>query len=346
MDRAAPLRDRLRRWLRGGTHAVSAPAAAPDAALLNPATIVTVDLLIALQRQAGKLDLTRASPVRARLGGSHPSRFRGRGMDYQESRGYQPGDDVRSMDWRVTARTGAPHVKLYQEERERPVILFLDFNPGMFFATRGMLKSVAAARAATLIAWAAAAHGDRVGAMIFADGHHELQPRGGRHGVLRLIRALVEHTDPRQVQATMPPAGALNAALARLRRVSRPGSLIFLLSDFYAIDGDTRNHLMRLRQHGDVAAIQFVDPIETAAPMPGRYGVGDGEQTRIMDVRSAAARRTYQDYFEGHHRAVEALMRASAVPLLRVSTVDDVGASLQRQFASTAPASALRERAA
>ncbi len=158
--------------------------------VLNAATRVTVEDLIELQRHAGKIDLTHARSARARLAGNHLSRFRGRGMDYQESRAYQAGDDARSMDWRVTARTGKPHVKLYQEERERPVVLFLDLNPGMFFGSRGMLKSVVAARAAALIAWAAAAHGDRIGGLLFNGGYCDLQPRGGKHGVLRLIRQI------------------------------------------------------------------------------------------------------------------------------------------------------------
>ncbi|MFZ3324264.1 MAG: DUF58 domain-containing protein, partial [Usitatibacter sp.] len=140
----------LRRRIRRSPPATGAAPLARDD-LLNPATWACTKDLVELQRHAGEIDLAHARSARARLAGDYLSRFRGRGMDYQESRNYQPGDDVRSMDWRVTARTGKPHVKLYREERERPVVLFLDLNPGMFFASRGMLKSVAAARAATLI---------------------------------------------------------------------------------------------------------------------------------------------------------------------------------------------------
>ncbi len=187
----------LRGLLKAGVGGATASELPMSDTVLNAATHVTVADLIGLQRYAGKIDLMHARSARARLAGNHLSRFRGRGMDYQESRAYQAGDDVRSMDWRVTARTGKPHVKVYQEERERPVVLFLDLNPGMFFGSRGMLKSVAAARAAALIAWAAAAHGDRIGALLFNGGYCDLQPRGGKHGVLRLIRQVVEHTDPR-----------------------------------------------------------------------------------------------------------------------------------------------------
>lgn len=266
------------------------------------------------------------------MAGNHLSRFRGRGMDYQESRAYQAGDDVRSMDWRITARTGDPHVKLYQEERERPVVLFLDLNPGMFFGSRHMLKSVVAARAAAVVAWAAADRGDRVGAMLFNGGHCDLQPRGGKHGVLQLIRQLVAHTDPRDgIQAQASPGG-LNAALIRLRRVCRPGSLVVLLGDFYGIDADTGSHLLRLRQHCDIVAVQIIDPLEQTPPQAGRYPIATGHAQRILDTRSGAARRDYQDYFRRHHQAVTAIMRSHAIPLLRLSTDDDIVAVLRRSF--------------
>jgi uncharacterized protein (DUF58 family) len=325
----------FRNWLSAKPDR-STPPAPPRATtvLLNAATQVTADDLIALERKARGIDLTRTSSARAALSGNHASRFRGRGMDYQESRVYQAGDDIRSMDWRVTARTGQPHTKLYEEERERPIIVFVDLNPGMFFGTRGTLKSVAAARAAALIGWAAAAHGDRIGAVLANGGHCELPPRGGRHGVLRLIRQLVEKGAPHGAPGMEPEAGALGAALARLRRVSRPGSLIVLISDFYDIDNDTGKHLLRLRQHSDVAAIQVVDPLELSPPVPGRYGITYAGRNGILDIRSIQARRAYQDYFDRHHQTVAGLMRKHSIPLGRLSTEDDVAVRVRRFFAS------------
>ncbi len=299
---------------------------------LNPATRVSLDELIALRQQARRLNLSHKQAALAQLSGSHASRFRGRGMDYQESRIYQPGDDIRSMDWRVTARTGRPHTKLYQEERERPVVVCLDLNPGMFFASRGALKSVVAARAASLIGWATINHGDRIGALLFNGDHHELAPRGGKHGVLRLIRQLVAQSDPLENLRHAPHPRGLNTALARLRRVSRPGSLIFLLSDFYGIDDDTGNHLMRLRQHNDVVAIQLVDALELSPPPPARYGVSDGRQQGILDTRSATAQTAYSEFFSQHHRAVQDLMRSRAIPLLQLTTEGDVASTLLRGF--------------
>lgn len=300
----------------------------------QPAGVVHVssDELVQCRLQARELRFDSRRPARSAITGGHASRFRGRGMDYLESRAYQPGDDIRSMDWRVTARTDSAHVKLYQEERERPVVVMIDLGPGMFFATRGAFKSVIAARAAALIGWAAIQNGDRIGAFLFNGGHHELRPLGGQRGVMRLIRQLVAATDPASALASAragAQSGHLNDALLRLHRVARPGSLVFILSDFYAIDADTRRHLQRLRQHNDIVACQIVDAVELAPPPAGCYAITDGVETGLLDTRSFARRRAYVDYFEQHHRQVRQLLQQSAIPLQRIATTDDVAQALR-----------------
>ncbi len=324
-------------WFKRRRPDAAADRTATDAvidAALNPATWASTQELIALQRHAGRIGLQGAGPALAQRGGEHLSRFRGRGMDYQESRAYSSGDDVRSMDWRITARTGEAHVKVYQEERERPVVLAVDFSPGMFFGSRGLLKSVVAARAATLIGWAAVEHGDRVGALLFNGSHCDLAPRGGKHGVLQLIRQLVEHSNPRRGVDAPPDAGGLGAALVRLRRVSRPGSLIVLIGDFYGLDAECDRQLQWLRQHNDLVALQIVDPLELTPPRPARYGVLAGGHSAVLDLRSAAARRAYQDYFNRHHEFVAATFRRHAIGLLRLSTDAATAAALGRHFAA------------
>lgn len=294
--------------------------------------------LVQYRLTARDLKLGNRRPARSTISGGHVSRFRGRGMDYLESRSYLPGDDIRNMDWRVTARSGLAHVKVYQEERERQVVVMIDLGPGMFFATRGAFKSVIAARAAALIGWAAVQNGDRIGALLFNGGHHELRPVSGQRGVLRLIRQLVSATDPAVERAgdATSNAGHLNDALARLRRVTRPGSLVFILSDFYAINEDTRRHLQRLRQHTDVVACQIVDDLETEPLLAGRYAISDGRQHGMLDTRTAARRHACSDYFASHHRAVARLMQQCAVPLQHIRTTDDVAQSLRAVLAGAA----------
>ncbi len=275
----------------------------------DPALTVSARDLIELAGAAAALQPLQTLAARARRAGGHLSLRRGRGMDYEESRAYQAGDDIRAMDWRVTARAGEPHTKLFREERERPVVLCLDLNPGMFFASRGALKSVQAARAAALFGWAAVTQGDRVGALLFNQGHHELRPRPGRQGILRLVRELVVHTDPGAALTGAPAAGGLNAALLRLRRLVRPGSLVILISDFYGLNPDSTQHLLFLRRHNDLVALQVLDPLETGAPPAGRYSVTDGRERRQLDAVSARDRRQYEHVLAAQHEGVKRLLQ-------------------------------------
>jgi uncharacterized protein (DUF58 family) len=312
-------------------------------------TRVSREELLHLRHSARDLPLDSRQAAASVISGAHVSRFRGRGMDYLESRGYQPGDDIRSMDWRVTARSGRAHIKVYQEERERPIVVMLDLGPGMYFATRGAFKSVIAARAAAMIGWAAVHHGDRIGALLFNSGHHELRPLGGSRGVLRLIRTLVEMTDPARIthgRADNSSGNHFNDALMRLRRVARPGSLVFLMSDFYDCDADTRRHLQYLRRHNDVIALQIIDTLELAPPPPGQYAITDGQRSGLLDTRSPARRQAYLDYFATHHLAVRELMQACAVPLQQLATTDSVAHALRRILASPAQDSGQHPEAA
>ncbi|MEA1890760.1 MAG: DUF58 domain-containing protein [Pseudomonadota bacterium] len=310
---------------------------------------VSIGELIALKAAVRGISLTSARVKNSSITGAHASRFRGRGMDYQESRAYQPGDDVRSMDWRVTARAGHPYVKMYEEERERPVMLLIDLNPGMFFATRGAFKSVQAARLAALIAWTGVANGDRIGALVFNGRHQELPPAGGAKGALRLFRLLMSATDPvKGMQSAQEKTDnpGLDSALKRCRRVTKPGSLIFILSDFYHVSEETSAQLLRLRQHNDVVAIQLFDPIETSPPPAGVYGVSDGQQSAIIDTRATKQRQRYERWCIEHNSAVAEVMRKRAIPLLRLSTADDAAIALRRFMANPNSGATVPGRAA
>jgi len=298
-----------------------------------------VDELIDLRFIARGLSLAPRKPVSATTAGVYQSRFRGRGVDYLESRSYQAGDDIRNMDWRVTARSGKPHTKLFQEERERPVIVLLDCGASMFFGTQCSLKSVLAARLAACIGWAAVQSGDRIGAFGFAtDRHQEMRPVGGRRGALGLIRHLVDWLQPPADSSALAAhntnsAGqALTDALKRLRHVARPGSLVVIISDFYGINQDTRRHLSRLRNHNDVVACQVYDPIELQAPPSGVYPISNGQQTGMLNTRGERAQQRYQDYIEDHFQQLKQLNRQLGIPLQRAATTDEPLDVVKRLF--------------
>lgn len=253
--------------------------------------------LIALRSRCHALMLPMHRPAASALAGAYRSRYRGRGVDFVESRNYQPGDDIRNMDWRVTARTGKPHTKVFQEERERPVLVVLDVSPSLFFGTRTRLKSVAAGQLAAAIAWTAVKRGDRIGAFLFSGGEHrELRPAGGRRGAMRVIQGLVEWLNPER-----PPvvASSLSASLERVRHALRPGSLVLVISDFYALDEHCNRHLSRIRQHNDVIGCQVIDAAEEALPA-GRFPITDGQHASVLDTNLEAGRARFDQVSRQH----------------------------------------------
>jgi uncharacterized protein (DUF58 family) len=242
---------------------------------------LTAAELIALRPRCQALRLPMRQAAASALAGAYRSRFRGRGVDFVESRNYQPGDDIRNMDWRVTARTGKAHTKVFQEERERPVLVVLDASPSLYFGTRRRLKSVAAGQLAASVAWSAVRRGDRIGGFLFAPGRHrELRPAGGRRGAMRLIQSLVDWLQP---SAAAPQPEPLSQALERVRHAVRPGSLVIVISDFFSLDEDCNRHLSRLRQHNDVIGCQVLDRAERELP-DGRYPISDGQASSIIDT--------------------------------------------------------------
>ena len=285
---------------------------------------VKLSTLIGLNRDARSLPLISNS-VKAQMAGGHLSAFRGRGMEYHESRPYQAGDDIRAIDWRVTARSGRTHTKVYREERERPVLLWLDLSRPMFFGTRNCFKSVLAARVAALLAWSSVQHGDRVGYLVFNEQQHiEFRPARGKRTALHFIQQLAQHTAwRRQEQAEASPETALRA-LTRLRQVTRPGSLVVLISDFRFIDAQCRAQLMHLGRHNDVLLIHVHDPFERSLPRDGVYRVTDGGDSVDIDAASEIVRRRYRDRYDDRQQQLERLCQELGLYLIDVGTDEDM----------------------
>jgi len=295
-------------------------------------TTVSAQSLIRLRQYASQLPLQRGK-IHAKQGGAYQSSFKGRGMEFHESRIYLPGDDIRNMDWRVTARTGSAHTKVFEEERERPVIFWLDLNDAMFFATRGAFKSVVAAQAAALLAWSACLHNDRLGALVFAGEEHiEIRPRRGKSAVLEFIGKTCKH-GAWQHRARQPRN--MDLAMARLRKVARPGSLIFLLSDFRDDNGNTLNgaarmHLINIARHNDVVLVQTYDPLEAGLPAAGRYRLSNGIDDLQLYTGDKELRQHYQQRFSQQQDSLRKLCRQQRMHLLPLCTQDDVLSSLQK----------------
>jgi uncharacterized protein (DUF58 family) len=296
----------------------------------SPVRVELADLL--RLRAAGEAIRLTAPRIRAVAAGGHVSPYKGRGVEFDESRLYQPGDDLRTIDWRVTARTGKPHTKVFREERNRPVFVWLDLRRPMLFATRGAFKAVRAAEMAALIAWSAIANGDRLGGLVFSEEeHHELRPALGLRSALRLFQRLAAES------FWAPPpaiAGEVEAehALLRLTRVARPGSLIFLLSDFRALPADAEEHLRSLAGHCELYLAHFFDPVEAELPPPGRYRIAAAGRSFSIDTANDALRSRYHDRFEARRERIRALGRLRGVHVIECATTDDPRGVLARLF--------------
>lgn len=304
---------------------------------------ISTHQLIQLRHEAHSLPL-KAAKVRALQTGQYYSPFRGRGMEFDEVRLYQPGDDVRTLDWRVTARTGKAHTKLFREERERNVYVWVDFRSPMFFATRGIFKSVLAAKLAALLAWSAHHQRDRVGGLLFSDQQHfELKPRGGKSGVLHLLKLLsqmssgmtkksAEHTKQTDNEQETEQAQASYQALSRLRRVVKPGSLIFLISDFRGFGDQTEKVLTQISRHNDVVMMFIHDPLEQELPDEGIYRIGDGENVVPIDTSSPVMRVDYHDSFVEKETRLESVCKRHSLSFISLSTQDELISSLRQQL--------------
>jgi len=294
-----------------------------SSAMRSPVTITLAEL-IALGDRLPSANVLPGRRMAAQQGG-YRSRFHGRGMEFAEVRAYLPGDDVRSIDWRVTARRGKVHTKLFHEERERPVLIALDYRRPMFFATRGRFKVVQASQLAALFAWQALSRGDRVGGFIFSEERNlELRPQLGKKGVLQLLRQMV--ADPvwqRSPHRPFAPRQRLAATLQRLQRVARPGSLILLLSDFNQWDDEVKKQLALLRRHCELGLVHCFDPLEAELPPVGSYRLSDGERDLTIETGNQEARRHYQDNFDQRRQQVEEFCRSQRSRLILLPTDAD-----------------------
>ncbi|MCG6932032.1 MAG: DUF58 domain-containing protein [Gallionella sp.] len=277
--------------------------------------------LTALRGAALGLSLRARRPAMAQLQGGHRSAQRGRGLEFEEVRLYTAGDDARNIDWRVTARRGRAHTKLFREERERPVWLVADIHPGLYFGSRRQFKSSVLLRAAAMLGWAAAMGGDRVGAVISIPGTEPLifPPRAREAGVLPILQALVE-SQPTGPGTTAP--GGLQDAVAALRPLLQPGSLVLLLSDFSALDAGTEDILASASLHNDCRLLWITDPLERSGLPAGSFRVGLPDRIWWMD--GDQSRSSWKQSWHEREQHLEDLATRLNLPLHQLDTQDPV----------------------
>ena len=292
-------------------------------------TVVSAKQLIQYRYAAERLSLS-IKKIRSHRIGQYYSPFKGRGMEFDESRLYLPGDDVRNLDWRVTARTGKTHTKLFREERERSVIIWTDFQASMHFATRGKFKSVVAANTAALLAWSSLHKGDRLGYLVFNENMHiEQRPQGGKWNVLNFMKVLAD-ASANPVTNLRDPGNAAQQAMMRLRRVNRPGSKIVLVSDFKFMDDQLASQLSALSKHNDMVMLFVYDPLEMELPASGVLRFNKGNRYVNLDTDNKKIRADYQQRFAQHMDKLKGVCQRYRIHFLPCRTDDDIITVLSR----------------
>lgn len=223
--------------------------------------------LMYYKAKARLLELAPKVKIKNSLAGQYLAPHKGRGMEFAEVRHYQAGDDIRSIDWRVTARTGETHTKLFQEEKERPVFVFTDLSNSMLFGSKLLLKSVQAAHISALVAWSACQRGDRIGGLVFnQQGHHELKPTSREKAVLKLCHNLCDIHSQALANIDQTASSLFSENLKRLNHLAKPGSLVYIVSDFSALDEASFKQLEILSRHCELIGCHISDPFEHQLP--------------------------------------------------------------------------------
>lgn len=300
---------------------------------------VQLDLaqLLRYQHQTCWLNLSPKKPIQSKLAGSYLARTKGRGMEFDEVRHYQTGDDVRTIDWRVTARTGKVHTKLFREEKERPVFVLTDLSSNMHMGSALLFKSVQAAHLAAMIGWHAKDRGDKFGGIVFNNHQiRELKPAARHTGVVRYLHQLIAL----QQQPIDPVTNiAFADALGQLRQLCRPGSLLYIISDFSSIDSHCWRHIQAMRAHNEIRLCQITDPLDQDLPSSSKTQVAVKDQLGLVvaDLANTHLLKRYHEQQQLQQQQLVHQCRALGLSLSTISAAEPLAEQCRRhspQFAT------------
>ncbi len=303
-----------------------------DGTASMPGVYVSLDDLIALEYHGRKVSFLPHQPVRSLLSGRFASRMRGRGLNFEEIRDYRPGDDVRSIDWKVTARLQKPHIRVFNEERDRQTLLVVDQRLSMFFGSRRAMKSVTAAEAAAIGAWRVLGAGDRIGAIVFDDRElTEFRARRSRSTVLQILTAIVARNQALGVGRGLSASPSmLNNALQQAQRRALHDAVVIIISDFDGADDDTRKMVGAMARHNDVVALLVHDPLQSDLPASASMTVTDGELQIHLEVGRESVRKSILEASQARLKTVFAWTPELGVPVLPLSAAEDTAQQLRR----------------
>ncbi|KZX58246.1 hypothetical protein A3709_01920 [Halioglobus sp. HI00S01] len=295
--------------------------------------------LVRLRYTAGGFSYLPKQPVRSLLAGRKRSKLRGRGLDFDELRHYRPGDDIRTMDWRVTNRTGKPHVRVYTEERDRPVVVVVDQRMPMFFGSTRKMKSVVAAEAAAITAWRVLGVGDRIGAIMFNDERVlDIRPSRSEKKVMAWLGDLEDMNRQLSVNSgTVARPDALAQALEATQRMTSHDYLVILVSDFFGWNDQSLQNIRRIGEHNDIICTMIYDPLERDISRADQLVVSDGRYQLEINPDKEGLGQRFEDQFKSNFATVQAALMRHEVPVIQLHTDADTASQLRQQLGGERP---------
>ncbi|MFD1293742.1 DUF58 domain-containing protein [Lutibacter holmesii] len=309
---------------------------------MNNNTKYPQDVFISLQNllkmehiASGFSFLAKKQKVRSILGGKHASKLRGRGLDFEEVRNYVAGDDIRNIDWKVTARTQKTHSKVFSEEKEKPALIVVDQSKSMFFGSQRRTKSVVAAELAALAAFRIQKEGDRVGGAVFADdGLDIVFPKRDRKNILRFLERIVLRNRNLQNTKVTNFEKAIKEVFLKVRNIVTHDFLVIIISDFQRYSPEVIKNITYTALHNDVVLFKVFDPIERTIPKV-KLVAGDDQKQVVVDGKNKSINEKFEKGFDEDFERFEAQMKKQRIPLILVDTVSDVDVQLKEVLKGT-----------
>ncbi|RBW57853.1 DUF58 domain-containing protein [Ruegeria sp. A3M17] len=308
---------------------MSQTAAYPD----DPRIHVDADYLLKLGPKSRAISLLPRQPARSILNGRHASRLRGRGLNFEELRNYLPGDDIRTIDWKVTARTGEPHVRVYTEERDRPALLLVDQRVSMFFGTQVYMKSVIAAEAAAIAAHRVLGQGDRVGGIVFGDSDlAEHRPQRRPAALTRFLSSVGALNSNLRATLRDEPTVALNDVLKQAARIAHNNTLVCVFSDFDGLNEMSEKLLSRLTASNDLILFNISDPSSRELAPNLRLTVSDGDRQIELDSSDPDLSHRIRTALEDRLAQLQTWSRRYGFPVVPLTTAEPTLDQLLKLF--------------
>ncbi len=295
-----------------------------------PEVFVSLNDLLGMELLAkGFSFLAKKQRVKSILGGKHASKLRGRGLDFEEVRNYVAGDDIRNIDWKVTARTKKTHTKVFSEEKERPVLIVVDQSKSMFFGSEKYTKSVVAAKLAALTAFRVLKEGDRVGGVVFADnGIDFVLPKRNKKNVLHFFEKIIERNHQLKDSNPVVFEEALKETFIKIKNIVTHDYLIIIISDFLRYHPELIKFISQISQHNDLILAKVHDPMERNIPNE-KIIVGDGKNQLVLDGKNDTIQQKIMNSFDDNLNDFKSQMKKYRVPVILVDTVSEIDNQLK-----------------